>query len=392
MDVNSSNSSKQSSEKSSFVSVSDSSSSSREGSISQKSTDSRESAPTTNWVKSKSEMNERNMLKKLVRNKPVAAMEECEVISEYSSNSYLSRVFDSFQEIAIAAKRSDYVSSEIPMEAQKLFESATNLFADNSIIINNNKGGATRKRTVLRDKSSHSKNNVVIKAKPDKKGKREWNAQTQEDWDNNNSSGHMNISDTDNIHRIDDNKIINVPDEFENVAVNDLNDVQGDMYDDIENDNEENLNEDDREFEVEDENNGFFGYIFNLFTFEDIYPAKSSPEEKLMIYFSRRDLPKYKANFFECVGLTLCSGLLGPFFGWNEGLTKGGVGGLLISIWLAAVMYLCLSLCLAEMSVSIPVVGGGFAYARVSHLVTYFFLLIWVKSPFSEYGGHFLLE
>ncbi|KAJ3152701.1 hypothetical protein HK101_001800 [Irineochytrium annulatum] len=121
------------------------------------------------------------------------------------------------------------------------------------------------------------------------------------------------------------------------------------------------------------------------------YPAGSSPEQRLAMYFDRRDLPAYKvpfvvlfsspfysgmltktitkiragqANFFQILGLGLSAVITGEFSGWNNALVTGGFGGMIMSTWLAGFMYLCLILSLAEMALSIPVVGGNFAFSR----------------------------
>ncbi|KAJ3400108.1 hypothetical protein HDV05_001347, partial [Chytridiales sp. JEL 0842] len=49
---------------------------------------------------------------------------------------------------------------------------------------------------------------------------------------------------------------------------------------------------------------------------------------------------------------------------WSKGLEIAGYGGYIVASWVASLMYLCLILCLAEMCLSIPVVGGCFAFAR----------------------------
>jgi amino acid transporter len=57
------------------------------------------------------------------------------------------------------------------------------------------------------------------------------------------------------------------------------------------------------------------------------------------------------------VGVALAIG--GQFYAWNVGLTAG-VGSFFISVWLVGTAYLCLVLCLAEMSSAVPFSGGSF--------------------------------
>ncbi|WP_395089471.1 ethanolamine permease [Armatimonas sp.] len=54
----------------------------------------------------------------------------------------------------------------------------------------------------------------------------------------------------------------------------------------------------------------------------------------------------------------------GDFFGWQYGLTAGGFGGLLIATLIAAVMYFCLVLCIAELSTALPHAGGFYSFTR----------------------------
>ena len=118
--------------------------------------------------------------------------------------------------------------------------------------------------------------------------------------------------------------------------------------------------------------------------FKDVYPINTTPEMRLAIYFQRRELPKYrvfifhlkskplftkflicKATLLQLIGLGIGAVITGKLGGWNSALSYGGFGGFLVANWVAANMYLCLCLCLTEMSLSIPVVGGSFAYSRV---------------------------
>ncbi len=54
----------------------------------------------------------------------------------------------------------------------------------------------------------------------------------------------------------------------------------------------------------------------------------------------------------------------GTYFGWNFGLKDGGYIGMLIATLLMGLMYLCMVLSLAELSVMMPHAGGPYAFAR----------------------------
>ena len=53
----------------------------------------------------------------------------------------------------------------------------------------------------------------------------------------------------------------------------------------------------------------------------------------------------------------------GLYFGWNLGLEKGGTLGMAVATGLAVVMYVCFTLCYAELACAIPKAGGVFDYA-----------------------------
>jgi ethanolamine permease len=72
------------------------------------------------------------------------------------------------------------------------------------------------------------------------------------------------------------------------------------------------------------------------------------------------------ANASLLWGLAISAVMVGEFSGWNAGLNQGGIGGMLIATLLVAVMFGCLSMSLAELSTSMPFVGGGYAYARAA--------------------------
>lgn len=54
----------------------------------------------------------------------------------------------------------------------------------------------------------------------------------------------------------------------------------------------------------------------------------------------------------------------GNFYGWQFGLTAGGFGGMLIATLVIAVMYVCLVLCIAELSTALPHAGGFYSFTR----------------------------
>ncbi|HWB77854.1 MAG TPA: ethanolamine permease, partial [Nannocystaceae bacterium] len=54
----------------------------------------------------------------------------------------------------------------------------------------------------------------------------------------------------------------------------------------------------------------------------------------------------------------------GDYFGWNFGLSRGGVGGMVVATLVMASLYTCLVVSLAELASAMPVAGGPFAFAR----------------------------
>jgi len=54
----------------------------------------------------------------------------------------------------------------------------------------------------------------------------------------------------------------------------------------------------------------------------------------------------------------------GTYFGWNFGLADGGYIGMLIATLIMGLMYLCMVLSIAELSVMMPHAGGPYAFAR----------------------------
>eukprot|EP01028_Stygiella_incarcerata_P011696 TRINITY_DN675_c0_g1_i1.p1 TRINITY_DN675_c0_g1~~TRINITY_DN675_c0_g1_i1.p1 ORF type:complete len:475 (+),score=112.22 TRINITY_DN675_c0_g1_i1:161-1585(+) len=75
--------------------------------------------------------------------------------------------------------------------------------------------------------------------------------------------------------------------------------------------------------------------------------------------------PERKARLFDLWALGVGAVVSGNFFGWNFGLALGGLGGMIIALVLAALLYLCLCESIAELSsMSSSEVGGAFVFAR----------------------------
>lgn len=94
-------------------------------------------------------------------------------------------------------------------------------------------------------------------------------------------------------------------------------------------------------------------------------PAGVVYEQVDEAYFKKRELRRY-ARAIHIWGLGVGAVISGDFFGWNFGLAAGGFGGLLIATLIVAVMYLCLSFSIAEMSAALPHTGGAYSFARSS--------------------------
>jgi len=82
-------------------------------------------------------------------------------------------------------------------------------------------------------------------------------------------------------------------------------------------------------------------------------------------YFKKRGLRRY-AGIWSLWALGVGAVISGHFSGWNLGLASGGWGGMMIAGGVMAVMFLCLSFCIAEMSAALPLGGGSYAFARVA--------------------------
>ena len=64
--------------------------------------------------------------------------------------------------------------------------------------------------------------------------------------------------------------------------------------------------------------------------------------------------------------MTVSAVIVGEYSGWNPGLAQGGFGALLIATFIAALMYGCLVLTIAEMSAAMPFTGGAYGFARAA--------------------------
>jgi ethanolamine permease len=96
-----------------------------------------------------------------------------------------------------------------------------------------------------------------------------------------------------------------------------------------------------------------------------MYPIQCTTAAQIFdVYIQRRPPPAYKASFLGVLGLSVANVISGEFAGWNTSLASSGYGGFWAANILAGLLYLNLGLCLAELSSSIPVVGGSFAYSR----------------------------
>jgi ethanolamine permease len=80
-------------------------------------------------------------------------------------------------------------------------------------------------------------------------------------------------------------------------------------------------------------------------------------------YLAQRTLQK-SAGWVMLWALGVAAVISGDFFGWNYGLATGGFGGLLIATVFMAIMYVCMVLCIAELSTALPFAGGFYAFTR----------------------------
>ncbi|MBS1166740.1 MAG: amino acid permease [Proteobacteria bacterium] len=82
-------------------------------------------------------------------------------------------------------------------------------------------------------------------------------------------------------------------------------------------------------------------------------------------YFEQRHLSRY-AGIWSLWALGVGAVISGHFSGWNLGFATGGWGGMLAAGAIIAVMYLGLSLSIAEMSPALPHTGAAYSFARTA--------------------------
>lgn len=115
-------------------------------------------------------------------------------------------------------------------------------------------------------------------------------------------------------------------------------------------------------------NEGLFASVETLFDTQE-GPVKKSGSQGVQYrqegaeYFEKRELRRH-AGVATLWGLALATVVSGNFFGWNFGLTAGGFGGMLAGVVLAMLLYLTLTLCVAEMSPLLPHTGGAYSFGR----------------------------
>jgi ethanolamine permease len=82
-------------------------------------------------------------------------------------------------------------------------------------------------------------------------------------------------------------------------------------------------------------------------------------------YFEARGLRRY-AGVWSLWALGVGAVISGHYSGWNLGLAQGGWGGMLIATILIMIMYLGLTLSIAEMSPALPHTGAAYSFARTA--------------------------
>jgi ethanolamine permease len=82
-------------------------------------------------------------------------------------------------------------------------------------------------------------------------------------------------------------------------------------------------------------------------------------------YFAQRGLTRY-AGVWSVWALGVGAVISGHFSGWNFGFGTGGWGGMLVAAGIIAIMYLGLTLSIAEMSAALPHTGAAYSFARTS--------------------------
>lgn len=82
-------------------------------------------------------------------------------------------------------------------------------------------------------------------------------------------------------------------------------------------------------------------------------------------YFEKRGLSRY-AGVWSLWSLGVGAVISGHFSGWNFGFASGGWGGMLVAGIIIAIMYLGLTLSIAEMSPALPHTGAAYSFARTA--------------------------
>jgi ethanolamine permease len=82
-------------------------------------------------------------------------------------------------------------------------------------------------------------------------------------------------------------------------------------------------------------------------------------------YFEDRELRRH-AGVFYLWALGVAAVISGDFSGWNLGFAVGGWGGMFLGALLITIMYLGLTLSIAEMSPALPHTGGAYSFARTA--------------------------
>lgn len=82
-------------------------------------------------------------------------------------------------------------------------------------------------------------------------------------------------------------------------------------------------------------------------------------------YFEARGLKRY-AGVASLWALGVGAVISGHFSGWNLGLSTGGWGGMFVAALIIAIMYLGLTLSIAEMSSALPHTGAAYSFARTA--------------------------
>ena len=75
---------------------------------------------------------------------------------------------------------------------------------------------------------------------------------------------------------------------------------------------------------------------------------------------------KKSAGWVHLWALGVGGVISGNFFGWQTGLLTGGFGGLLLAVFVIAVMYVCLVFSIAELAAAMPEAGGFYNFTRAA--------------------------